>query len=134
MLHTLNSHMLYVNYISIKLKKKLLKKKENYLSLVSFEPIKSLGGHGPLLQIQVLPSWGRRRPAYSLAAWPKLSALAPAAEGNVTHLHQCQEGLVPAYTHFILRSGLDEEITEDFFFSPNLFPLFHCVFKTIVGC
>ena len=56
-----------------------------------------------------------------------MSALAPAAEENSTHLHRCQEGLVPAYTHFILRSGLDEEITEDFFFSPNLFPLFHCV-------
>ena len=56
-----------------------------------------------------------------------MSALAPAAEENSTHLHRCQEGLVPAYTHFILRSGLDEEIIEDFFFSPNLFPLFHCV-------
>ena len=56
-----------------------------------------------------------------------MSALAPAAEDNSTHLHRCQEGLVPAYIHFILRSGLDEEITEDSFFSPNLFPLFHCV-------
>ena len=53
--------------------------------------------------------------------------MAPAAEENSTHLHRCQEGLVPAYTHFILRSGLDEEITEDFFFSPNLLPLSHCV-------
>ena len=52
--------------------------------------------------------------------------MAPAAE-NSTHLHWCQEGLVPACTHFILRSGLDKEITEDFFFFPNLFPLFHCV-------
>ena len=56
-----------------------------------------------------------------------MSALAPAAEDNSTRLHRCQEGLVLAYIHFILRSGLDEEITKDFFFSPNLFPLFHCV-------
>ena len=47
--------VLYVNYISIKLEKKIIKKERN-LSLVSLEPIKSLEGHIPVLQVQVLPS------------------------------------------------------------------------------
>ena len=59
--------------------------------------------------------------AYSLVAEPRLSALAPAADEDSTHLHQRRENLVPADSDFIFRVLLDEEITEDFF-SLNVFP------------
>lgn len=51
-----------------------------------------------------------------------LSALAPAAVGNSTHLHQRREDRVIADADCIFRVSLDEEITEDFLFSLNLFP------------
>ena len=75
-----------------------------------------------LREVQELPiQGGRGGAAYSLVAGPRLSALAPAAEEDSTHLHQRRENLVPADADFIFRVLLDEEITEDFF-SLNVFP------------
>ena len=73
--------VLYVNYISIKLEKKFIKKERN-LPVTSLESIKSQGGHAPVPQVQVQYSWGGGRTAYSLVTCPRLSALAPAAGGN----------------------------------------------------
>ena len=72
--------------------------------------------------VQVLSFWGGRGAAYCLVAGPRLSALAPAAVGNSTHLHQRREDRVLADANCIFRVSLDEEITEDFLFSLNLFP------------
>ena len=40
----------------------------------------------------------------------------------LTHLHQRREDWAPADADFIFRVSLDEEITEDFLFSLNVFP------------
>ena len=71
----------YVNYVSKKLEKKNLWKKEKNLCYF-FRIHQKPRGCVLVLQVQVQCSWGGRRTAYSLVTCPRLSALAPATGGN----------------------------------------------------
>ena len=113
--------MLYVNYISIKLEKKIIKKRKKPVCYI-FGIHQRPKGTRYSAASSSATHLGRKRTAYLLATWPRLSALALAAKGNSTHLHQHQEDQIPAGSHFIFMRHLDEEITEDFFFSPKLCP------------